>query len=109
MVELQEVLERVEAIKDESEIFGYIVKRVDEPILQIVFEGEVVHEGDAQYIAERLHYLYKRDTFANTYVEISGVAQVSCSADEFMDKFIEWLESNGWAYGGGFKDVTGET
>lgn len=43
-------------------------------------------------------------------VEINGVAEIhpNVSSDQFMDMFIRFIESHGWFFGGGFKDVTDE-
>ena len=37
-------------------------------------------------------------------IEINGCVEISCeiSIDEFTDAFIEWIESKGWHFGGGF-------
>ncbi len=39
------------------------------------------------------------------YIEISGVLEVDVSNDEFVDEFIDWIESKGWYYTGGTKEV----
>lgn len=39
-------------------------------------------------------------------IQIEGSVDVSenpLSVDEFNDKFIEWIESNSWYFGGGIK------
>jgi uncharacterized protein YggL (DUF469 family) len=35
---------------------------------------------------------------------VSGAIQTTpdMTLDEFIDEFIDWIESKGWAYGGGF-------
>lgn len=33
-------------------------------------------------------------------LKIDGIVEVNVSTDEFTDKFIEWIESNGWFYCG---------
>ncbi|OQB12475.1 MAG: GTP pyrophosphokinase [Firmicutes bacterium ADurb.Bin193] len=42
--------------------------------------------------------------------EISGVVETysNISSDQFCDMFIRFIESHGWFFGGGFKDITDE-
>jgi len=44
------------------------------------------------------------------YIEIEGVAEIhpSFSGDQFADMFLKFIESQGWYFGGGFKDITDE-
>ena len=47
----------------------------------------------------------------NREIQIEGCVDVKdnpISADEFCDKFIEWIESNGWYFGGGIKPYAEE-
>lgn len=47
----------------------------------------------------------------NREIQIEGCVDVGenpISVDEFCDKFIEWIESNGWYFGGGIKPYTEE-
>ena len=39
--------------------------------------------------------------------EINGCIEVppEMTADEFMDTFIELIESKGWVFGGGFREI----
>ena len=41
-------------------------------------------------------------------IEINGCVEILCeiSIDEFTDAFIEWIESKGWYFGGGFQEIT---
>ena len=43
-------------------------------------------------------------------IEIDGVAEVhpNITLDQFSDMFIRFIESHGWFFGGGYKDVTDE-
>jgi len=43
-------------------------------------------------------------------IEINGVAEIhpSVSIDQFCDMFIRFIESHGWFFGGGYKDITDE-
>nr|WP_313164285.1 GTP pyrophosphokinase [Sedimentibacter sp.] len=43
-------------------------------------------------------------------VEINGVAEIQpvISSDQFCDMFMRFIESHGWFFGGGFKDITDE-
>ena len=44
-------------------------------------------------------------------IEISGAifaTEGDVDHDEFLDKFIEFLEANGWEFGGGSKQVDEE-
>ena len=43
-------------------------------------------------------------------IEINGVAEIypNVSSDQFADMFIRFIESHGWFFGGGFKDITNE-
>ena len=40
-------------------------------------------------------------------IEINGCVEIPCeiSIDKFTDAFIEWIESKGWYFGGGFKEI----
>ncbi len=40
-------------------------------------------------------------------IEINGCVAIPCeiSIDEFTDAFIEWIESKGWCFGGGFNEI----
>jgi hypothetical protein len=118
MLEMQDILEQVRAVKNQETLHGYVVTRTGQNsyTLGVVWESseeeadtfEVLHEGDAEHIAERLYYLYRRDTFANRDIEISGVVSIDCGLDEFLDRFIDWVESNGWSFCGGAKEITEE-
>ena len=47
----------------------------------------------------------------NKEIQIEGCVDVSnnpISAEKFYDIFIEWIESNGWYFGGGIKPYTEE-
>jgi hypothetical protein len=43
-------------------------------------------------------------------IEINGVAEIhpAITFDQFIDMFIRFIESHGWFFGGGYKDVTNE-
>lgn len=44
-------------------------------------------------------------------IQIEGCVDVidnPITVDEFHDKFIEWIESNGWYFGGGIKAYSEE-
>ena len=44
-------------------------------------------------------------------IEINGCIEIppETTMDEFCDAFIEWVESKGWFFGGGFREyVDGE-
>jgi uncharacterized protein YggL (DUF469 family) len=46
------------------------------------------------------------DIFDEIYFEKNGVefeTDAYCQHDEFLDKFIDFLEANGWHFGGGTK------
>ncbi len=40
-------------------------------------------------------------------IEINGCIEISpgTTLDEFTDAFIEWVESKGWFFGGGFREI----
>ena len=40
-------------------------------------------------------------------IEINGCVEIPCevSIDDFTDAFIEWIESKGWFFGGGFNEI----
>lgn len=40
-------------------------------------------------------------------IEINGCVEIPCeiTTDEFADAFIEWIESKGWHFGGGFNEI----
>ncbi len=40
-------------------------------------------------------------------IEIQGCVTVSeeMSMDDFIDKFIAFVESNGWSFGGGYRTI----
>ena len=39
-------------------------------------------------------------------IQIDGIAEIDkdISNQEFTDKFIQWIESNGWYFGGGISN-----
>ncbi|MEC2129336.1 50S ribosome-binding protein YggL [Brevibacillus centrosporus] len=41
-------------------------------------------------------------------IQVNGVVEIKDteSHDEFLDKFIEFVERNGWFFGGGTQDIT---
>ena len=43
-------------------------------------------------------------------IEMNGIAEIhpSVSIDQFIDMFIGFIESHGWFFGGGYKDITDE-
>jgi hypothetical protein len=43
-------------------------------------------------------------------IEIEGIAEIhpSITIDQFIDMFTRFIESHGWFFGGGYKDVTDE-
>ena len=47
-------------------------------------------------------------TFMSRHIQINGVVEIKRSEthDDFWDKFIEFVESNGWSFGGGTQDIT---
>lgn len=40
-------------------------------------------------------------------IEINGCIEIppEMTSDEFTDTFIEWIESKGWYFGGGFREI----
>lgn len=40
-------------------------------------------------------------------IEINGCIEIppEMTMDEFTDAFIEWIESKGWYFGGGFRKI----
>ena len=40
-------------------------------------------------------------------IEINGCIEIppEMTTDEFTDAFIEWIESKGWYFGGGFREI----
>ena len=40
-------------------------------------------------------------------IEINGCIEIppEMTLDEFTDTFIEWIESKGWFFGGGFREI----
>jgi len=40
-------------------------------------------------------------------IEINGCVEIpnEITVDEFSDAFIEWIESKGWWFGGGFNEI----
>lgn len=40
-------------------------------------------------------------------MEITGCIEIppEMTLDEFTDTFIEWIESKGWYFGGGFREI----
>ena len=40
-------------------------------------------------------------------MEITGCIEIppEMTSDEFTDTFIEWIESKGWYFGGGFREI----
>lgn len=40
-------------------------------------------------------------------IEISGCIEVQpeADADQVIDEFLQWIESKGWYFGGGFREI----
>ena len=40
-------------------------------------------------------------------IEIRGCVEISpeMDMDRFADEFIQWVESKGWSFGGGFREI----
>ena len=40
-------------------------------------------------------------------IEINGCVEIPADmeADDFISKFIQWIEENGWSFGGGFCEI----
>ena len=40
-------------------------------------------------------------------IEINGCVGIPCeiSVDAFTNAFIEWIEANGWSFGGGIHEI----
>ena len=40
-------------------------------------------------------------------IEINGCIEIppEMTSDEFTDTFIKWIESKGWYFGGGFREI----
>lgn len=40
-------------------------------------------------------------------IELNGCIEIppEMTLDEFTDTFIEWIESKGWFFGGGFREI----
>ena len=40
-------------------------------------------------------------------IEINGCIEIppEMTMDEFFDAFIDWIESKGWYFGGGFREI----
>lgn len=43
-----------------------------------------------------------------TVIDINGCVETKLSHDQWLDDFIDWLESRSESFGGGTKDVTDE-
>ncbi|KLU59682.1 DNA-binding transcriptional repressor PuuR [Peptococcaceae bacterium CEB3] len=43
-----------------------------------------------------------------TLIEINGCVETDLGHDQWLDEFIDWLESRGEYFGGGTKDITDE-
>jgi uncharacterized protein YggL (DUF469 family) len=50
----------------------------------------------------------ERGNSMSKLIQVNGVVEIKDteSHDEFLDKFIEFVESNGWSFGGGTQDIT---
>ena len=40
-------------------------------------------------------------------IEISGCIEIQPEADanQVIDEFLQWIESKGWCFGGGFREI----
>ncbi|GED33503.1 hypothetical protein BCE02nite_46440 [Brevibacillus centrosporus] len=50
----------------------------------------------------------ERGNSMSILIQVNGVVEIKDteSHDEFLDKFIEFVERNGWFFGGGTQDIT---
>lgn len=39
------------------------------------------------------------------HIEGCILVPAAISKDEVIDKFLDWVESNGWLFGGGFQEI----
>lgn len=55
-------------------------------------------------------FVLKRCTMDEKEIEIGGCITVpkEISADAVIDAFMHWVESNGWYFGGGFRELSPE-
>ena len=55
-------------------------------------------------------FVLKRRTMDEKEIEIGGCITVpnEISADAVIDAFLHWVESNGWYFGGGFRELSPE-
>lgn len=51
--------------------------------------------------------LYEEYIMMRKEIEIRGCIEIppEGSQDEVCDRFIEWVEANGWSFGGGFRTI----
>ncbi len=52
----------------------------------------------------------KKSEQARKEIEIQGCVEIppDMTIDEFTNTFIQWIESKGWFFGGGFKEIMDE-
>ena len=64
-------------------------------------------QGFALIYFENVVYYLKEVMIMRKEIEINGCVEIPCevSIDEFTDAFIEWIESKGWHFGGGFNEI----
>ena len=61
----------------------------------------------ADRIFEVMDFEDDKEYKASKEIEINGCVSVpqSCSEDDFLSKFIDFIENNYWSFGGGVKEV----
>ena len=79
--------------------FCYMYEAVDAPFF-----------SDEWFDSKEKKLLKADRDLTNKEIEISGCVEVplEMTLDEFSDAFIDWIESKGWHFGGGFKEVSEE-
>lgn len=67
----------------------------------------IIKYGNA---ADKISYelLLKGESIEERMIEINGCVSIQpfLSHDDFLDRFIDFVELNGWSFGGGTEDVT---
>ena len=58
-------------------------------------------------LRDRGRFCFKRYVVDEKEIEILGCINVPMDVDKdtVIDAFIAWVESNGWSFGGGFREI----
>jgi len=84
------------------------LSRISNPIQEDYQRAEKYRKA-SERIFETMDFENDNEYRVSKEIEINGCVLVpqSCSEDDFLHKFIDFIENNYWSFGGGVKEIDG--